>query len=101
MRKKLNLPGLENSISFGQTRRWRNTENEYLPEIDQINHFRLSIFHFFIFVVVLVFLARLFGLTVIAGSKNRELAENNRIKLVETEAERGRIFDRNGIVVAY
>jgi len=46
------------------------------------------------------FLLGLFNLTVVNGEENRRLADENRIRLVHIEQERGRILDRNGKVVA-
>lgn len=46
------------------------------------------------------FLFGLFNLTVVKGEENRRLSDENRIRLVDIEQERGRILDRNGKVVA-
>ncbi|MEB3163817.1 MAG: penicillin-binding protein 2 [Prochlorothrix sp.] len=43
---------------------------------------------------------RLAYLQLVEGSKNRQLAEDNRIRLVLKPPERGRIFDRNGKLLA-
>ncbi len=50
--------------------------------------------------VVFVLLARLFFLQILQGEKFLLLAEKNRISLRLTPPERGRIYDRNGIVLA-
>lgn len=68
--------------------------------LDIISLRRLAFGRFFVILIVIVFLGRLFQLTVVEGSKNREYADNNRIRLVEVEAERGRIVDRNGKILA-
>jgi penicillin-binding protein 2 len=39
-------------------------------------------------------------LQLVQGEKNRQLAENNRIRLIAKPPERGRIFDRNGKILA-
>src|SRR3990167_2986016 len=60
------------------------------------------IFAFYILAVLaaVFFLLGLFNLTVVNGKVNRRLADENRIRLVDIEQERGRILDRNGKVVA-
>lgn len=42
---------------------------------------------------------RLFYLQLIEGSRNRELAEDNRIRLMPRRPERGKILDRNGEIL--
>lgn len=44
--------------------------------------------------------ARLAYLQLIAGSYNRQQAENNRIRLIPRQPERGNIFDRQGRILA-
>src|SRR3990170_4938020 len=60
------------------------------------------IFAFYILAVLaaVFFLLGLFNLTVVNGEENRRLADENRIRLVDIEQERGRILDRNGKVLA-
>jgi penicillin-binding protein 2 len=43
---------------------------------------------------------RVFYLQLVEGEHNRQLAENNRIRLVAKPPERGRIFDRKGNILA-
>lgn len=43
---------------------------------------------------------RLAYLQLVEGSRNRQLAEDNRIRLIPTQPARGNIFDRNGKVIA-
>lgn len=61
---------------------------------------RLATIKIILALVVLVLFARLFQLTLISGSKNRELAEENRIRYQEVEAGRGKILDRDGKLLA-
>ncbi len=61
---------------------------------------RLYLFYIVVFLLAAIFLGRLFVLTIVQGQKNRDLAENNRIRLIETEAARGKIFDRNNVLLA-
>ncbi|OGD84544.1 hypothetical protein A2696_01925 [Candidatus Curtissbacteria bacterium RIFCSPHIGHO2_01_FULL_41_13] len=67
---------------------------------DLLKSSQFYVFYLAAFLITLLFLARLFMLTVVEGQKNRTLAENNRIRLVEVEAPRGKILDRNGNILA-
>ena len=49
---------------------------------------------------IIVLMLRLFQLTVVKGNYYRQLSENNRIKELLIEPERGEIVDRKGFVVA-
>src|SRR3989338_7126072 len=51
-----------------------------------------------IFFVVMIL--RLFQLTVVKGEYYRGLAENNRIREIIVEPERGTLVDRKGVVLA-
>ncbi|MCX7997250.1 MAG: penicillin-binding transpeptidase domain-containing protein [Patescibacteria group bacterium] len=62
-----------------------------------------GIMYFFFTVVIVFFLimiVRLFQLTVVKGNYYRSLSEDNRIREVVIEAQRGRILDRRGYVLA-
>ncbi|MBI2012333.1 hypothetical protein HYS90_00210 [Candidatus Curtissbacteria bacterium] len=61
---------------------------------------RLRLFYLLIFLILAIFISRLFLLTIVQGDKNRDLADNNRIKFVEIVAERGKIFDRKGVILS-
>ena len=50
--------------------------------------------------IILVLLARLFYLQILHGDKFLLLAEKNRLSLRLTIPERGRIYDRNGVILA-
>lgn len=93
---KLNLLGIDSSLWSDSTKVWRSGDIENGHRVTPISFFRLNFFYFGAVVILLIFLSRLFGLTIVSGSENRELAEGNRIKLIEVEAERGKIFDRYG-----
>lgn len=59
----------------------------------------------FVMLIVSVFLlggigSRLAYLQIIEGTRNRQLAENNRIRLIPKQPVRGNIFDRKGRVLA-
>jgi penicillin-binding protein 2 len=53
-----------------------------------------------LFILVFVLGSRLVFLQIVEGDRNRQLAENNRVRLVAKAPERGRIFDRNGNIIA-
>jgi len=96
---------MEYSISASGKRHWklgdRNADSYALPQ--EGGSFPVSVFYpFYVLIVLmlLIFVGRLFSLSIIHGAENRELSEGNRIRLVQTEAPRGRIFDRNGGVLA-
>ena len=101
-RKKIKLHGISSGVFY------ENLSNLRLGKIreDYFDSTQLDGSRFYFFfagavVVLLLFLGRLFNLTVIAGEKNRELSENNRIRIVEVEAQRGKILDRQGRLLAY
>ena len=57
---------------------------------------------FFLFICLIFSLigARLFWLQILRGSYYKQLSEQNRIKLISNPPIRGRLLDRNGIVLA-
>ena len=61
---------------------------------------RIFAFYILTGLAAVLFLLGLFNLTIIKGEENRRLSDENRIRLVDIEQERGRILDRNGKVVA-
>ena len=61
---------------------------------------RLKFFSLMILLIFLVFWARLFLLTVVNGQENADLSQGNRVRLVELEAPRGTIYDRQGQIIA-
>lgn len=61
---------------------------------------KFLIFYFLFFITVFIFFIRLFVLTIVGGEENRNLADENRIRLLNIEPERGKIFDRNGQLLA-
>lgn len=99
--KKINMPGIDGSVWTDKEARWRKGDLEDDGIVTGgISLSRIHMFYLVSFLILLVFCGRLFVLTVVAGSKNRELADNNRVKLIEVEAPRGRILDRYGKVLA-
>src|SRR3990167_10757236 len=61
---------------------------------------RIFVFYILVVLAAVFFLLGLFNLAVVNGEENRRLADENRIRLVDIEQERGRILDRNGKVLA-
>ncbi len=99
--RRANFFGMDASVWSDGTNRWRKGDLEADDFAGApLSHSRLYLFYFVIFLVVLVFVGKLFALTVVDGSKNLALADTNRVKLIQTEAPRGRILDRNGKVLA-
>ena len=105
-RTKFRLPWFGDSISKNSGKKlWSRQDSfEEVGLVDnqtrKIGANRLFVFYIASFIILLIFLGRLFHLTVIAGSENRNLAESNRIKLIEREANRGVIYDRRGNALA-
>lgn len=100
--KKQGFFGLDSSIHLENKKKWRGVaEFDVFDGTESIHTHRFYVFYIFAFLILFVFLGRLFGLTIVSGAKNRELSENNRVHLIEVEAPRGKIFDRNGQVLAY
>jgi len=65
-----------------------------------VNHMKINFFLFFylffIFIFFLIFFIRLFQLTIVKGNYYWTLSENNRLREIIIEPERGEIFDRKG-----
>ena len=59
------------------------------------NHSKIYFFLGLLVIGFLILLGRLFELQIIFGTKNRALAEGNRIKREVLPAPRGMIYDRN------
>lgn len=101
---KLKLHGLEQSISRERKRHWKFRDPDAIfglrEDAGSIPFFRFYPFLAAVFLILLVFLARLFSLTIVHGAENKDLSENNRVHLVQSEAPRGKIFDRNGSLLA-
>ena len=61
---------------------------------------RLIMLRVLVVLLCVVVLGRLVQLQVIQGNHNRQLADENRIRLVRRRAPRGNIYDRNGRLLA-
>jgi len=57
------------------------------------------VYVFFIFVCFLILFIRLFQLTILKNAYYQKLAKNNRVRELIIEPQRGKILDRNGIVL--
>lgn len=60
----------------------------------------LTLYKVGVFLIAIIFLLRLFQLTIVFGSENKTLSESNRVRLVRVGAVRGAIKDRNGVLLA-
>jgi penicillin-binding protein 2 len=58
---------------------------------------KLSLFAYMFLIACLILIVRLWQLQILQGKQYRELSETNRLRIIETPAPRGIIFDRNGI----
>lgn len=61
---------------------------------------RFGIFRAFIYAGLFILGAGLFQVQVIEGGRFRKLSEQNRVRLIPMESPRGRVFDRNGNLLA-
>ena len=61
---------------------------------------RLSNIQSIVFLFLVLIVAALFYMQVIRGGYYRDQSRNNRIRAVVVEGPRGRIMDRNGVVLA-
>ncbi len=61
---------------------------------------RLVVFRVAVVILCAVVLARLVQLQIIDGARNRQLADENRIRIVRRLAPRGEVYDRRGRVLA-
>lgn len=66
--------------------------------IDRVT-LRLAVFGILVFAAFVALFSRLWFLQVLAADEYRGLAQENRVRRVFTEADRGRILDRNGKVL--
>ncbi|MCB2180269.1 hypothetical protein KQH54_04030 [bacterium] len=68
---------------------------------NKISPWRIYLFIGFLGLVMIVFVVRLFSLQILQGEKWSQEAEANRTEEVSLQAQRGVIYDRNGIVLAH
>lgn len=68
------------------------------PNLDKTT-LRLAIFGIMLVAAFVALFSRLWFLQVLAADQYRDLAKNNRVRLLHSEPERGRILDRNGEVI--
>jgi penicillin-binding protein 2 len=76
-------------------KRERNSANQGIDR----TVLRLAIFGICIMVAFVALFSRLWFLQVLAAPEYRELAKENRVRFVKSEPLRGRIVDRNGVVL--
>lgn len=66
----------------------------------KVNPTAFSLFFFLAFLFFFIIILRLFQLTVVKGTYYRRLSEENRIRSVVVEPQRGALLDRKGLVIA-
>jgi penicillin-binding protein 2 len=71
-----------------------------IPQDASLRNARLVIFQAALFGSLVFLAAALFHIQAIRGSSYLELSERNRIRLIRTEAPRGTVYDRNGVILA-
>jgi penicillin-binding protein 2 len=76
------------------------THNIAGPQVDDEIKKKAKILIVFVFVLLGILLLRLFVMQIIKGSFYEELSENNRLRIIDIPAPRGKILDRNGVVLA-
>ncbi len=62
---------------------------------------RLNLIYIFIFIVYIVVVGRLAYIQILNGKHYREISEKNYVKLFTINPPRGKIYDRNGVLLAY
>lgn len=101
MKAKKIVPPIIEGVTFGGFLKKRNLAPVAAADGDGSDRGqKYLVFKVTIVGAALILLARLGVLTIIEGAKNRQLAEQNRIRLTQEEAPRGKIFDRGGVVLA-
>ncbi len=83
------------------------TEGDYFSEekeaadflIAPVGKTRVSLFSLFLILVLTLFTVRLFWLEVVKGNYYHDLAENNRLRIERIKANRGLIYDKEGVVL--
>lgn len=92
------------SVFFEKIPKSSNARNNPDFGIDEIENLEsgkhLILYKVAIFFIAIIFLGRLFQLTVVFGGENKALSESNRVRLVRVQAIRGEIRDRNGKLMA-
>jgi len=79
----------------------KKKEKLYLSSKKHVGAFNQPLaFFLFICLIFSATLARLFWIQIIHGSYYKKLSEENRIKLITNPPIRGRLLDRNGVVLA-
>ena len=76
-----------------------NRFNQSQPTVKSFQD-RLSVAMIFVLICFSILLLRFIWLQVVAHQRHYVAAENNRIALIPVPANRGLIYDRNGIVIA-
>ena len=79
----------------------KKKEKLYISSKKHVGAFNQPLaFYLFICLIFAITGARLFWIQIINGSYYKKLAEENRIRLISIPPIRGRLLDRNGVVLA-
>ncbi len=79
----------------------KKMERPFISSKKHVGAFNQPIaFFLFIFLIFSVTIVRLFWIQIIKGNYYKKLSEENRIKLISNPPIRGRLLDRNGIILA-
>ncbi len=70
------------------------------PRLKRLFRKRLAVIVFFVLILALILLGRLFYLQVLQHPYYKTLSQDNSISLVPTPPTRGLIYDRNGVILA-
>jgi penicillin-binding protein 2 len=76
------------------------THNITGPQVDEELKKKARILIIFVFVMLGILLFRLFIMQIIRGTYYEEMSQNNRLRIINIPAPRGKVLDRNGIVLA-
>jgi penicillin-binding protein 2 len=70
------------------------------PQLDEDLRWKAKILTIFVFALIAILLLRLMNMQIFKGSYYEGLSRNNRIRIVSVNAPRGKILDRNNLVLA-
>ncbi|MBI4100126.1 penicillin-binding protein 2 [Candidatus Microgenomates bacterium] len=86
--------GFADTLEFSRTKP-KNKKTDWDEDEGFNNHARIAIFSLILLIFPLVLIGRLFYLQIIVGAQNRQISEENRVRIKPLPAPRGIIFDRN------
>ncbi len=74
--------------------------NNDRPAQSGLEKWRFNVIYILLAVVFTIYIVRLFSLQIINGKAYTEQSEENRIKNISVQTQRGNLYDRNGFVLA-